>query len=89
MINYYTDLKPRVDLALHHDKKTCLRGTCVIENGKILSRCERHHKTPAIVRRYLRLKKFKAPTLTEERIEQTLGTYNHADRSDWQRRFPI
>lgn len=25
---------------------------------------------------------------TEARIEQTLGTYRHADRTEWRRRFP-
>lgn len=86
MSNYYTDIKPRVDLSLHHDKKSCLRGICVIENGDILSRCERHKDTGAIVRRYLRLQK---SIITEDEIEQVMGKYNHAERAEWKRRFPI
>jgi len=102
MIDYYTDIKPRVDLSVHHFKKSCRRGKCVIRDGELISKCERHLDTAAIVRRYLKLKKFRkeklrqavtllteAKSLTEARIQQTLGTYNHADRTEWRRRFPI
>jgi len=88
MIDYYTDIKPRVDLAIEHFKKPCLKGKCVESNGMILRRCERHKDTAAIVRRYLRLLKHKENAL-ELRVEQSFGTYYHADRCEWRKRFPI
>jgi len=88
MIDYYTDIKPRVDLSMLHYKKPCLYGKCVVSNGRILRRCERHKDTAAIVRRYLRALKHKENAL-ELRVEQSLGTYNHADRPEWRKEFPI
>jgi len=88
MIDYYADIKPRVDLSVEHFKKPCLNGKCVISNGMILRRCERHKDTAAIVRRYLRALKHKEEIL-EHQVEASLGTYRHADRTEWRRRFPI
>lgn len=87
MANYSQDIKPRIKLLEHHSKKPCLHGQCDTRTGV---RCERHLDSSAIVRRYLKLKKFKDhQPLTETRIEQILGTYNHADRTEWRRRFPV
>jgi len=84
MANYSQDIRPRVKLLEHHSKKSCLRGQCNIEIGV---RCVRHQDSGAIIRRWRR--RHKSKPLTEERIEQTLGIYNHADRTEWRRRFPI
>ena len=88
MIDYYEDIKPRVDLSVEHFKKPCLNGKCVISNDTILGHCERHSDTAAIVRRYLRALKHKEKSL-ESMVEASLGTYRHADRTEWRKRFPI
>ncbi len=87
MATYSQDIQPRLKLLERHSKKPCLHGQCNIENGV---RCERHQDSNAIIRRYLELKKFiEATVFGETFIEQSLGTYNHADRTEWRRRFPI
>lgn len=86
MANYSQDIQPRLNLLEHHSKKPCLHGQCDTRNNV---RCFRHQDTAAIVRRYLRMQKDKATSITEQRIEQTMGTYRHADRVEWRRRFPI
>jgi len=88
MIDYYTDIEPRVNLSVIHFKKPCLNGKCVVSNDMIVRRCERHKDTAAIVRRYLRAQKYKEHAL-ERRVEQSLGTYNHAERTEWRRRVPV
>jgi len=101
MANYSQDIKPRVKLLEHHSKKPCLHGQCWGHPPPGV-RCKRHLDSSAIVRRYFELKKFRkeklrqavailteAKSLSETRIEQTLGTYNHTDRTEWRRRFPI
>jgi len=92
MATYSQDIKPRLKLLERHSKKPCLHGQCNTESLDLLgyrrgARCERHLDSSAIVRRYLRMHKSKP--LTEKRIKQSLGTYNHADRTEWRRRFPI
>ncbi len=77
----YAEIEKRVNLSMEHFGKPCLRGDCE-RDGEVVVHCERHQDTSAIVRRYLRLLKYKETT-PEERIEQSMGTYRHADRTEW------
>ena len=54
----YAEIEKRVNLSIEHYKKPCLHGDCE-QDGDSVIRCDRHTDTAAIVRRYIRMEKFK------------------------------
>ena len=54
----YAQIEKRVNLSIEHFKKPCLHGDCE-QDGDSVFHCDRHADTAAIVRRYIRMKKFR------------------------------
>ena len=54
----YAEIEKRVNLSMEHFKKPCLHGDCE-QDVEVVTHCERHADTAAIVRRYIRMERFK------------------------------